>query len=141
MPIGTVEFWNHSRGEGAIVTAGKDRFRFTAAGLLDLAPGEMRRGLEVEFDAGSDATARAVRQPRTDLLAIPDALPRDHPLLSDIPLPARLRAIVEDELRRGGGHPGLRLDKYLPPAPDQEAQKRALAEVIRQPPADPALFE
>src|SRR4051812_20958220 len=128
MPVGTVEFWMPGRSEGALLAAGNQRLRFTARDLAGLSVAEIRRGLEVAFDPGPEGHARNVRLPLTSLLEPPADLPKDHPLLSGIPLPRELREILGRELR-GGCHPGLRLDKYLVPAADQEQQKLRLGAV------------
>lgn len=137
MPIGTVDFWVPARRTGAILTEQNARLSFTAANLIGLAPGEVHSRLEIEYDLGPGDVALRVRPRSRAFLTIPDELPPNDPLLEDVPLSEPLRSLVKGD----GGHPGLRLDKYLVPVGTQEAQKAQLAKVVGQPCAEPARFD
>ncbi|QDV33703.1 type III-B CRISPR module RAMP protein Cmr6 [Tautonia plasticadhaerens] len=138
MPIGRVQFWVRSRSQGAVLDERGARLLFTAKDLEGLRVEEIRDGLEVAFDLGPDGTARRVRQPRSSFLRPPEPLDRDDPLLTAVPLPPSLRELVERF--KGLVHPGLRLDKYMMPAVNQEGQKRVLSEVAERSQGDTQLL-
>ncbi|WP_152050235.1 type III-B CRISPR module RAMP protein Cmr6 [Tautonia marina] len=138
MPIGRVQFWVRSRSQGAVLDERGTRLLFTAKDLEGLRVEEIRDGLEVAFNLGPDGTARRVRQPRSSFLRLPKSLDRDDPLLSAVPLSPSLRDLVERF--KGLVHPGLRLDKYMMPAVNQEGQKRVLSEVAERSQGDTQLL-
>jgi CRISPR-associated protein Cmr6 len=117
---------------------------FGSRDLRDLTPADLKAGLAVEFERGSNErgpTARNVRRPGAP--TAPTPAPQRTPTPSappsgrtiavppqDVPLPETLRrllALVPVAQR----HPGLQLDKFGCPARNQEAQKEVLAEAIR----------
>ncbi|MGZ3336050.1 MAG: type III-B CRISPR module RAMP protein Cmr6, partial [Isosphaeraceae bacterium] len=140
MPIGKVEFWNPARREGALLTESNERFRFTAGALAGLDPSEVHRGLELEFEVMSGGDAGRVRKREALFLTLKEDLPVDHRCFRVVPCPDRTRTLVESMLEREGVNPGLRLDKYLVPAPRQEQQKERLGDFVRRAGGDVSLF-
>src|SRR5271157_165048 len=140
MPVGKVEFWNPARREGALVTENRERFRFTAGTLDRLDHTEVHPGLELEFEVMPGGDAGRVRKREALLLTLKEDLPVDHRCFRVVPCPDRNRALVESMLGREGVNPGLRLDKYLVPAPRQEQQKERLGDFVRRAGGDVSLF-
>src|SRR5208283_1019982 len=140
MPVGKVEFWNPARREGALVTENRERFRFTAGTLAGLDHTEVHPGLELEFEVMPGGDAGRVRKREALLLTLKEDLPVDHRCFRVVPCPDRNRTLVETMLGREGVNPGLRLDKYLVPAPRQEQQKERLGDFVRRAGGDVSLF-
>ena len=140
MPIGKVEFWNPARREGALLTESNERFRFTAGALAGLDPSEVHRGLELEFEVMSGGDAGRVRKREALFMTLKEDLPVDHRCFRVVPCPDRTRTLVESMLEREGVNPGLRLDKYLVPAPRQEQQKERLGDFVTRAGGDVSLF-
>ena len=155
MASGKVKKWFPDRGTGWIIDQedGADVF-FGDRALSGLNVTEIHIGLEVDFDRivqERGPAARNVRRPGTGLphragsplgRAIRSAgergarsSPEDIPVPpTEVPSPRSLQAILASDLvPQHQRHPGLVLDKFLDPCPDQKEQKTALGRICKIP--------
>lgn len=146
MARGRVKKWNGQTGFIEDADGGGDVFFGDRALAPGVSAAGIRQGLEVEFDRRDAPRGPAARNVRPVGTAAPPSRPaprgeprqerrpqRDYSAASaqelrEVPLPKSMR----DALRPipvAERHPGLHLDKYLVPCPQQEQQRDVLAEV------------
>jgi CRISPR-associated protein Cmr6 len=166
MPLGRVQRWN---GRDGLLTDEQDRARFFfhINDLIGLSGPEVHVGLDVEYDRDRDdrgpharnvrrrgapaaprpATAVAQPVPPKQGPPAPPAKPPGRPPvalpplpLDKMPLPASTAALIRS-VPLAQRHPGLQLDRYGLPCPQQEQQRDVLNEVVVIPGPGPLLKE